>query len=105
MYGTVSRYRIKPGSEAAVLALSRELAAAAPPGFVASYTYRLDSGGDEYITAAMWTDRQTYRRNADDPRQQRWFEQVQGHLVGVPAWSDGEVIDASHPGEPAASAT
>lgn len=104
MYGTVSRFRINPGSEAAVLALSRELADDPPPGFVASYVYRLDSGGDEYITAAMWTDRDTYQKNAADPRQQRWFERVQEHLAGQPAWNDGEVVGAYQPaaaGQPA----
>ena len=97
MYGTVSRYRIKPGSEGAVRALSRELVDDPPPGFVASYTYRLDSGNDEYVTAAMWADRETYQRNSADERQQRWFARLQEHLVGSPSWSDGEVIEATHP--------
>lgn len=97
MYGTVSRYRIKPGSEAAVLALSRELTADPPPGFVASYTYRLDAGNDEYITAAMWSDKETYQKNADDEKQQRWFQRVSEHIVGEPSWADGEVVHAAHP--------
>lgn len=96
MYGTVSRYRIKPGSEATLLALSHELSADPPPGFVGAYMYRLDAGNDEYITAAVYTDRETYRRNADDPRQQRWFERVREHLVGDPTWEDGEIVDAPH---------
>ena len=97
MYGSVSRYRLKPGSEDAVVALSRELVNDPPPGFVAAYIYRLDSGDDEYISAAMWTDKETYTKNSADERQQRWFERVQEHLAGTPAWNDGEVIDAAHP--------
>ncbi|MFI5313086.1 MAG: hypothetical protein ACHQ06_02870 [Candidatus Dormibacteria bacterium] len=97
MYGSVSSYRIKPGSEEAVKALSRELVDDPPPGFVCSYTYRLDSGNDEYITAAMWTDRETYAKNSEDERQQRWFQRVQEHMVGAPSWNDGEVIQAAHP--------
>ena len=53
MYGTVMRYRLKPGSETAALALSDELAADPPLGFVAAYTYRLDPSGDEFITASV----------------------------------------------------
>jgi quinol monooxygenase YgiN len=98
MYGSVTRYRLKPGSEEAALTLSRELAADPPPGYVFGYTYRLDSGGDEYITAAAWTDRETYQKNSNDERQQRWFARVSELLVGQPAWNDGEVIEAWHQG-------
>lgn len=97
MYGTVSRFRIKPGSEDAVTALSRELVDNPPSGFVASYIYRLDSGNDEYMTAAMWTDRETYQRSSSDERQQQWFARVRELMVGEPQWNDGEVIEAAHP--------
>ena len=53
MYGTVMRYRLKPGSETAALALSDELAADPPLGFVAAYTYRLDPSGDPGSAAEM----------------------------------------------------
>ncbi len=95
MYGTVSRYRIKPGSEAAIVALSRELAANPPTGFIGAFLYKLDGTDNEYITAAAYSDRETYRRNADDPRQQQWFERVREHLASDPTWSDGEIVDAT----------
>lgn len=69
MHGTVSRYR--------------------------GYTFRLESGGDEYITAAAWRDRETYAMSAADERQQRWFARLREHLDGDPQWNDGEVIFAS----------
>ena len=92
MYGTVMRYRLKPGSETAALALSDELAADPPLGFVAAYTYRLDPSGDEYITASVWTDRDTYVRSSSRERQQRWIERVHELLIDDPQTSDGEVI-------------
>lgn len=92
MYGTVSRYRLTPGSEPAAVALSQEMNANPPPGYVASYTFRLDAGGDQYITAAVWNDRETYNRSANDERQQRWFARVSELIVGEPEWNDGEVI-------------
>lgn len=95
MYGTVSRYHLKPGSEDALVALSQELRSDPPSGFVGSYTFRLDSGGNEYITAAVWSDRETYVRNSNDERQQRWFQRIADLLDGEPQWNDGEVIDAS----------
>lgn len=95
MYGSVSRYRLKPGAEAQAIALSRELEGVQDAGYVGSYTFRLDSGDDEYITAAVWTDRDTYARNADDERQRRWFARISELMVGEPQWSDGQVIHAA----------
>src|SRR5487761_550449 len=56
MYGTVTRYHLKPGAEEESVALARELEQNPPPGYVGGYTFRLDSGGSEYITAAVWSD-------------------------------------------------
>lgn len=92
MFGTVAHYRIKPASEAALLALSREMAANPPPGFVAAHIYRLDAGSDTYVTASVWSDRATYRKNADDPRQQQWFARFRDLLAEDPTWFDGEVV-------------
>lgn len=94
MYGTVSRYRLKPGWEQAAIALSKDLGQNPPPGYVGGYTYRLDAGGDEYITASVWSDRETYVQNAND-QQQQWFARVRELLVGDPQWNDAEVVFAS----------
>lgn len=94
MYGTVARYRLKPGTEDAMRALSEELADNPPPGFIAGYIYRLDSGGDEYITAALYSDREAYHRNSADARQQAWFARVSELVAGQTEWHDGEVISA-----------
>ncbi|TMD98326.1 MAG: hypothetical protein E6I76_04735 [Chloroflexi bacterium] len=63
-----------------------------PLGFVAAYTYRLDPSGDEFITASVWTDRDTYVRSSSRERQQRWIERVHELLIDDPQTSDGEVI-------------
>lgn len=97
MYGTVTRYRITPGAEAQLVELSRELEQRRPPGFVTGFVYRLDSGGDEYVTAAIYSDRESYRRNAADPAQQDWFRRLSELLVGEPQWSDGEVVHGTLP--------
>jgi quinol monooxygenase YgiN len=96
VYGTVARYRIKPGSEDQIVALARDMDQDAPPGYVGGYTFRLDSGNDEYVTAAVWSDKETYSKNAADERQQRWFARVRELMAGDPEWNDGEVIFAAH---------
>lgn len=105
MYGTVTRYRIKPGAEATLVALGRELADNPPPGLVAGYIYRLDSGDNEYVSAAIYTDRDTYRKNSDNERQQQWFQRLRQVLVGEPEWNDGEVIHAANPATAGATAS
>ena len=97
MYGTVSRVRIKPGSEEALLAVTRDFSANAPPGFVSAFMYRLDSGGDEYITAAAFSDKAAYERNSNEPAQQAWFARLRELMVDDPQWHDGEIIDAMSP--------
>ena len=97
MYGTVTRYRIKPGTEARLIELSRELESRRPPGFVTGFIYRLDSGGDEYVTAAVYTDRESYRRNSEDPAQQEWFGRLTELIVGEPQWNDGEIVHGALP--------
>ncbi|MHB8488828.1 MAG: antibiotic biosynthesis monooxygenase family protein [Candidatus Dormibacteria bacterium] len=98
MYGTVTRYHLKPGGEEESVALARELEQNPPPGYVGGYTFRLDSGGGEYITAAVWSDKETYRANADDERQRQWFARVRELMAGDPQWNDGEAIFAANTG-------
>ena len=56
--------------------------------------WTLTSGaGDEYITPAVYTDRETYTKNSNDERQQRWFQCFRELLAEDPSWNDGEVIE------------
>ncbi|HZU75409.1 MAG TPA: antibiotic biosynthesis monooxygenase [Dehalococcoidia bacterium] len=92
MYGTVSRYRLKPGTEAQALALANELDTNPSPGYVGAYMFRLDAGNDEYISVGVWSDRDMYRKSAEDERQQQWFARFRELMAGDPEWNDGEVI-------------
>lgn len=95
MYGTVVGYRLKPGRETDALALIDELAAGIPHGYIAAYTYRLDATRDEYMTSTVWTDLDTYVKNASSERQRRWYGRFRELLVDDPTWHDGEVIHAT----------
>jgi hypothetical protein len=48
MYGTLARYRIKPGMEAQLLAFEQEIQAAELPGLVAEFTLRTDEDPNLY---------------------------------------------------------
>lgn len=96
MYGTVARIRIKPGYEQALIDLSNEWTdtRGMATGQVAEYVYKLDNSANEYLLVAVFSDRDTYVRNAADPETDRWYRQMREHLEADPEWNDGEIIQS-----------
>lgn len=95
MYGTIVRYHTKPGQAKAVEELGeRWLREHAPsvPGFVATYGLRPSGRADEVLALVIFESEADYRRNAENPAQSRWFEQIRSALAAEPEWSDGEVV-------------
>lgn len=95
MYGTVARMRAKPGSGPAFEALMAEYESLDIPGHVATYVYRLDEGEDDYYVAVLFEDRESYRRNADDPAQDARYRRMRELLELDPKWHDGDIVYAS----------
>jgi quinol monooxygenase YgiN len=96
MYGTVARMRAKPGTGTQLEALVAEYEALDIPGHVATYVYRLDGAADDYYLVAVFTDRESYRRNAEDPAQDARYRRLRELLELDPKWHDGEIIFASN---------
>ncbi|MGB6772306.1 MAG: hypothetical protein WBF51_09945 [Candidatus Dormiibacterota bacterium] len=92
MYGTVFRYRVKPGMGERLPELLKEFDANPPAGFVAGWTYRLDEGSDTYITAVSFADKDAYVDNANSPKQAAFFERFRELLAGDVEWNDGEIV-------------
>jgi quinol monooxygenase YgiN len=98
MYGTVATMRVKPGSEPALVALMDEWVRDRKPhieGSVGGYVLRPDDHPDVAILVAIFKDRATYRANANDPEQDRWYKRLREHLEADPTWTDGEIIQTS----------
>jgi quinol monooxygenase YgiN len=86
--------RPKAGHEQALIELNQEWQRVRKPsvkGAVGAYILRPDNKKDEMLLFAIFEDRQTYRANADDPEQDRWFRRVREHLESDPLWEDGEI--------------
>jgi hypothetical protein len=92
MYGTVFRYRVKPGMEQQHIELFKNFDEHPPKGFVGAWTYRLDRGGNEYITAAAHTSKAAYAENAKRPEQGEFFQRFRDLLVDDVEWNDGEIV-------------
>ncbi|MFN2568432.1 MAG: antibiotic biosynthesis monooxygenase [Candidatus Dormibacteria bacterium] len=93
MYGTVMRYQLKTGMEEAMKSLFAEFEANPPEGFVSSTVYRLDSGQDEYMIAAVHSDREAYVANAQSEAQNAWFQRFREMLTRDVTWDDGEIVE------------
>jgi quinol monooxygenase YgiN len=96
MYGTIGRCRIKPGMEDQFRQLlerqARAFESGQIPGFVASYTYRMDADPNDYSLAVVFESREAYWANAQSAEQDARYRQWQPLLAGEPEWHDGEIV-------------
>jgi heme-degrading monooxygenase HmoA len=97
MYGTVARFSLRPGAEAAMQALVREFDAIDPgiPGFRGELVYRSDRDPSEYYLAVLFDSREAYVANANHPEQHRRYLRLRELLSADPEWHDGEVVHSS----------
>ncbi len=92
MYGTVARYRIKPGTEAQLLEFDAEMRRLKPRGMIDFFLYRMDRDPQEYCEVVLFDSRESYRALAEDPAQDARYRQFAALLEGEPEWNDGEVV-------------
>jgi quinol monooxygenase YgiN len=91
MYGTVARMRIKPGTEAQFLELSRVFEGQIA-GLVSQTVYHSDADPAEYYLAVVFTDKAAYDANATSADQHARYLQYRELMAADPEWHDGEVV-------------
>ena len=95
MYGTIVRFRPRPGQEQAVEELARQwLRERAPKvdGFIAEYGLRPAKQPGELLALTIFDSEANYRQNAADPEQHRWYERFRSLLATEPEWTDGQIF-------------
>ncbi len=95
MYGTIARLKVKPDRVEELQRLTSSYDELEVPGFVGTHVYRMDADETEYYLVVQFEDRDTYRKNAEDPAQDRRYREMRELLVEDPEWHDGEVIWSS----------
>jgi heme-degrading monooxygenase HmoA len=97
MYGTVARFSLRPGAEAAMQALVEEFDRNDPgiAGFRGEIVYRTDRDSNEYYLAVLFESREAYVANAGSPAQHQRYLRLRELLTADPEWHDGEVVHAS----------
>jgi hypothetical protein len=98
MYGTIARFRIKPGVKEEFVKAMDSFGGAFIPGWVADYYFQMDSDSDEFYLVAIFKDRETYMANADSAEQHERYLVFRSFLVDDPEWHDGFVRSATGPG-------
>lgn len=95
MYGTIARLKVKPDRVEALQQLTASYDDLEVPGFVGTHVYRMDADDTEYYLVVLFEDRDTYRKNAEDPAQDRRYREMRELLAEDPEWHDGEVVWSS----------
>lgn len=90
MYGTVAKTRVKPENRAALRELFEAQAYEEVDGFVASYTLWENDGETAWLVA-VFRDRESYERNAEDPAQHERYVAYRALMEADPEWHDGEI--------------
>jgi quinol monooxygenase YgiN len=92
MYGTIARFRLKPGMEVQAQEQFREFETAHVKGFTTTYCYRMDANANEYYLAVIFDSKESYWANAQSPEQDARYRRLLSLMEGEPEWHDGEII-------------
>ena len=90
MYGSISRFKVKPGKWEAL----RQATEAGPraEGPAAAAVFQMDADGDEYYVMIVAESEKAYRANSERPdMHEAYLERLQW-LESEPEWYDGKVL-------------
>jgi len=91
MYGTVAKTRVKPENRDKLRAVMEKQSAAVIPGMVTGYML-WENDSDTGWLFAIFEDRASYDRNADDPAQNKRYVEYRALMEDDPEWHDGEIV-------------
>ena len=97
MYGTIARFRIKPGTRDEFIQAMDSLGGSVIPGWMVDYYFQMNNDPDEFYLVAVFKDRDTYEANADSAEQHERYLKFRSFLVEDPLWNDGSIVSATGP--------
>jgi quinol monooxygenase YgiN len=90
MYGTVAKIRVKPENREALRAVFAEQSAEPIAGFISGHVL-FENDGDVGWMFAIFEDRATYDRNANDPAMHQRYVAYRALMEDEPEWHDGVI--------------
>lgn len=97
MYGTIARFRIRPGVKDEFVKAMDSFGDDIVPGWVADYYFQMENDPDEFYLVAIFKDKEIYMANADSAEQHERYLVFRSFLVDDPEWHDGFILSATGP--------
>jgi len=97
MYGTIARFRIKPGVRDEFIKAMDNFGNAIIAGWVVDYYFQMDNDSDEFYLVAIFQDKQTYQANADSAEQHERYLVFRSFLLDDAEWHDGFILSTTGP--------
>lgn len=91
-YGTVAKYRVKPGHESHLLEVMKSFEESPPGGWIYTTMFRSTNNPNEIWMSTVFESEGLYKKNAESPEMDKQYRSMLEHLEGEPEWHDGHVI-------------
>ena len=92
MFGTVAKYRLKPGHEKAFMDDMTRFEGKPPAGWVYHTVFRSKTDPHELWLSVVFESEDSYVKNANSPEMDKEYRRMLEHLESEPEWHDGQVI-------------
>jgi len=92
MFGTVAKYRLKPGHEKQFMEEMGSFEGNPPAGWVYHTVFRSTNDPNELWLSVVFESEEAYRKNAGSPQMDKEYRRMLEHLQDEPEWHDGHVI-------------
>ena len=91
MYGSIAKFKVKPGQLDAMNEWAKK-EAGNTAGLVTQYVFQQDADPDEVFLVVIFESKDAYVANAQSPEQHQRYLQYSAFLASEPEWHDGTVI-------------
>jgi quinol monooxygenase YgiN len=92
MYGTIARYRVKPGKLDELIALTEANRPENTGGPGIMIVFQMDRDPNEILAVFASESREAYRAMSEDPATHELYLQMMEFMAAEPEWNDGEII-------------
>ncbi|TMF23387.1 MAG: hypothetical protein E6I04_03120 [Chloroflexi bacterium] len=92
MFGTVAKYRLKPGHEKQFMDEMGSFEGDPPAGWVYHTVFRSTHDPNELWLSVVFESEEAYRKSADSPQMDKEYRRMLEHMQAEPEWHDGHVI-------------
>ena len=93
MYGTVGRVKLKAENREQFRQTLEGQGNADVPGFKNAYMMFPENRSDEAVLVVFFEDKESYWKNANDPKQDERYQEFSKFFESEPEWHDGEWIE------------